>query len=79
MGHLDYFVSGKGYAGGKRPYCKMCQNKDLRAKRGLEPKDWTPRFNFKQEEVFSTDERLNILITNGFARNEEEARRYIGL
>ncbi len=76
-GHTDYFVPNKRYAGGVKPLCKMCQQKYQRTKRGLPPKEWEPRFIKKKDSLSITPEGLDILIRNGFARNREEALRYI--
>lgn len=85
-GHTDYFVSGKKYPGGVRPYCKVCAQKDQRIKSGLPPKEWEPKFikkeaikkqEYTKHKLNITEEGLMILIKNGFARNREEALKYI--
>jgi len=94
VGHVIYFVTGKDHKGGYRPTCKSCWNKRLREKRGMPPAPWTPRFGIKNKIKIKIDETpvkikklkglkittagLDILIQNGYARNREEAKRYLG-
>ena len=68
VGHLNYFIKSKGYKDGHR---------DQRIKRGQELIDWTPKGLKEKEELNITPEGLELLINNGFARNREEALRYI--
>lgn len=72
VGALELFTMGDGYAYGRRPYCKECHNKDLRERRKLKH---TPRKKITRD--FNIDESLDILIQNGYARNREEAKRYL--
>jgi hypothetical protein len=91
VGHVIYFVTGKNNKGGYRPICKACWNKRLRKSRGMPPAGWTPRFGIKNKikivetpvkikkikGLKITEAGLDILIQNGYARNREEAKRYL--
>ena len=75
VGALDLFAAGDRYRDGVRPICKDCWNKRNREKH------WTPSLKstkIKKEDGFMiTTEGLDILIQNGYARNREEAKRYL--
>jgi hypothetical protein len=69
-------VKGDRYKGGIRPLCLNCHNIYSNLIYRKKAKNYSPRVK-KSEEFKVTTEGLLILIKNGFARNEEEARMYL--
>ena len=86
VGPLEDFVPAKRYKYGVRPNCRACCNKDHRKRMGYTEKPYERRkemdsvyikkWNTCRSPRKDASEGINILIKNGYARNEEEAREY---
>ena len=77
IGHLDYFVKSSNYKDGVRPMCKPCWTHYYQLRKNKIATGWTPRFRFKKDPLRVTDEGIDLLIKNGYAKNREEARMYL--
>lgn len=89
VGPLEDFVPAKRYKYGVRPNCRKCFNQETRKQKGYNlnkpyerRKDqdsvYIKKWDIKRrtpEEIRMID-AVNILIKNGYAKNEEEAREY---